>query len=83
MPIRQRSSTRAPWRTQRWPIVTSSPITLGTPVSAWIIVRSWTFVRRPTVSGASSPRTTQPNHTPTSSPSVTSPVTIAFEARTP
>src|SRR5262245_41978084 len=80
IPISAPVPMRTPCSTQRCPIVTSSPITLGAPGSAWIMVRSWTFERFPIVSGASSPRTTQPNQTPASSPNVTSPVTIAFLA---
>ena len=41
-------------------------------VSAWIMVRSWTLVRSPILSGASSPRSTQPNQMPTSAARLTS-----------
>src|SRR4051812_37690282 len=62
-------------------MVTSSPISLATPLSQWMIAPSWTLTRWPMRTGATSPRTTVLNQKLLSSPTLTSPTTVALWAR--
>src|SRR5690349_13130355 len=81
MPMRQRSSTRAPCRMTRCPTVTSSPTSTGGPPRVRCRMHaSWMLLRRPMRIAPMSPRRTAPYHTDASSPSATSPSTVAVAA---
>jgi hypothetical protein len=69
-----------PWMIARCPTVTPSPMVHGKPMSVWSTDSSWMLVSRPMVMRSWSPRITTPNQTPTPSPSVTLPMTVAVGA---
>ena len=76
---------RQAWTMALCPMVTSAPITVAKPPSlacgpswlTWITVPSWMLVRAPMRTKLTSPRTTVNGQTETSSPSSTSPMTLA------
>ena len=85
MPISTASSIRHACTIALWPMVTSSPITVAKPPSlacgpswlTWTTLPSWMLVRAPMRMKLTSPRTTVPGQIETSSPSTTSPITLA------
>ena len=85
MPIRQASSITQACTIAPWPMVTSDPMTVAKPPGlpygpswvTWMMVPSCTLVRAPMRTKLTSPRITVPGQIDTSSPSTTSPMTVA------
>ena len=79
------SSIVQAWMIALWPMVTSLPMRVAKPPSfacgpswlTWMTLPSCRLVRSPTRMKLTSPRTTVNGQTETSSPSTTSPMTLA------
>ena len=81
MPTKARSCRVQACSTAAWPMVTSSPMSVGSPPPVtWMTVPSCTLVRAPMRMTFTSPRTTTLNQMPLSGPISVSPITVAFGA---